>query len=445
MLSDEESRKITDKIIRYAHPRQVEVLLSSHSLALTRYADSIITQNVSEYNLLDVVIKLVKAGKISKISINQTDKASLKQAIKNCNYFVPALGTELGLVSNQKYAAVNAYSDQTASVSPTHRASVINEAVDIAKNSGLNISGAFSNESSAVTLANSKGLFGYYPSSSATFTCTALTGDSSGKTAKFTLDVSQINSAQLAKVAVEKAIKSKNPVALDAGKYTVILEPAAVVEFLFFMSFRGFGALSFQEGRSFMSGKIGQKVMGDNISIIENPYHPDIQGMPFDFEGMPRQKVVLIENGIARNVVYDRLTAKKDKVQSTGHALPQPNPAGPMPSSLILAPGESSVDEMIKSTKRGILISEFHYTNLIDPMKLTLTGMTRNGTFLIEDGEITKGIKNMRFTDSILRLLSNVELISHETKLHQGFFGGGGFIVPALKINDFNFSSETKF
>ncbi|MBI4713307.1 MAG: hypothetical protein HY762_08430 [Planctomycetes bacterium] len=212
------------------------------------------------------------------------------------------------------------------------------------------------------------------------------------------------------------------------------------------MAFRGFGALGYQEGRSFLSGKLGSRVMGGNISITDDVYHPLIQGMPFDFEGMPRQKVTLIDKGVARNVVYDRLTAKKDRrTHSTGHGLPQPNPQGPLPTSLILQPGDSSIAEMIASTKKGLLISEFHYTNLVEPMKMVLTGMTRNGLYLIENGIITRGVKNMRFTESVLRALSNVELISRETELHKGFFGGGGFIVPTLKINNFNFSSETKF
>lgn len=445
MFSCKEAQSIADKIIRLAKGKQTDVLLSNRTLSLTRYADSIITQNVSENNIWNATVKIIKGDKIAKVSINQTDDSSLKKAIDNCNYFVPAVGTKLRLVTKQKYSEVNSYNEKTASVSPDHRANLINNAVETAKNNGLNISGVFSNESSAMALANSRGLFAYYPSSSAAFSCTALTEDSSGKASQVSKDINQIDSAQLSKTAVNKALKSKNPIDLKAGQYTVILEPAAVVEFLFFMAYRGFGALAFQEGRSFMSGQMGKRIMGENISIQENTFHPDIQGMPFDFEGIPRQKVNLIDKGIALNVVYDRLTAKKATCQSTGHALPQPNPYGPLPSSLIIAPGDSSIEEMIKTTKYGILISEFHYTNLIDPMKMTITGMTRNGTFLIENGVVTNGIRNMRFTDSILRILSNVELITKETKLHQGFFGGSGFVVPSLKVNNFNFSSETKF
>ncbi|MFH1231700.1 MAG: metallopeptidase TldD-related protein [Planctomycetota bacterium] len=439
MLSYEESRKLTDKIIHFARPAQVEVLLVNHNLALTRYADSIITQNVSENNLLELYIKIIKNDKFSKVTLNQTDDASLKQAIKNCNYFVSVPGTELGLVPKQKYVTVNAYHEQTAFVSPAYRTSAIKESVIEAKNHLVNISGVFSNISSVITLSNSKGLFAHHPSTMAEFTCTALTDNSSGKAEKITRDINQIKSSQIAKIAVDKALKSKNPVNLNAGVYTVILEPAAAVELLVFMAFTGFGALSYQEGRSFMSGKIGKRIMGENISIVEDAYHPDILGMPFDFEGIPRKKVVLIDKGIARNVVYDRLTAKKGKCLSTGHGLPQPNPYGPFPTHLTLVPGNSSLKEMIASTEKGILITELHYTNLIDPMKMIITGMTRNGTFLIEKGNITQGIKNMRFTENILNMLSNVELISGETELNHGF------VVPALKIRNFNFSSETKF
>ncbi|MFH0888079.1 MAG: metallopeptidase TldD-related protein [Planctomycetota bacterium] len=439
MLSYEESHKLTDKIIHFARPAQVEVLIANHNLALTRYADSVITQNVSENNLLELYIKIIKNGRFSKVTLNQTDNTSLKQAIKKCNYFVSAPGTELGLVPKQKYITLNAYYKQTTSVSPTYRTAAIKESVIEAKNQLVNISGIFSNKSSAIIIANSNGLFAYYPSTLAEFTCTALTNSSSGKAEKTARNISQIKSSQIAKIAIDKALKSKNPINLNAGTYTVILEPAAAVELLVFMAFAGFGALPYQEGRSFMSGKIGKRIMGENISIVEDAYHPNILGMPFDFEGMPRKKVVLIDKGIARNVVYDRLTAKRNKCTSTGHGFPQPNPHGPFPTNLTLAPSNSSLKEMIASTEKGILITELHYTNLIDPMKMVITGMTRNGTFLIEKGNITKGIKNMRFTENILNVLSNVELISSETELNHGC------VVPALKIRNFNFSSETKF
>jgi predicted Zn-dependent protease len=440
-----EIRKIADKIIHYFKPGQVEIIMDNSSGALTRYADNIITQNVSENNLLSVIIRVINKGKVARVMLNQIDDASLKQAAKSCRYFVKTQSAGFGLLGKQKYAAVNAYNEKTAQLTPTERASGIKEAVMEASRNALNISGVFSNDSGELTIANSKGLFAHYASTSAEFTCTALTPDSSGKAALTSRDCSRINPAQIARTAIDKAVKSKKPIDLKAGKYTVILEPAAAVELLFFMAFRGFGALAYQEGRSFLSGKLGKKIMGANISIIEDAYHPDIVGMPFDFEGMPRKKVVLVDKGVACNVVHDRLTAKKANCASTGHALPQPNSAGPLPTNLALLPGNASMQEMISSTERGILISEFHYTNILDPMKMTITGMTRNGTFLIENGAVTKGVKNMRFTDSILNMLSNVELMSRETELRSGFFGGGGFVTPALKINEFNFSSETKF
>lgn len=440
-----EARKITDKIIRAFGSGQVEVIMDNSSSSLTRYADNIITQNVSENNLLNVIVRVLKNGKVARVMLNQVDDASLKRSAQNCRYFVKAQGTELGLLGKQKYPPVNAYNEPTANITPTERASGIKEAVMQARHNSLNISGIFSNDASSLTIANSKGLFAHYASTSAEFTCTALTPDSSGKATRISKDYSRIKPAQTAGIAIDKAIKSKNPVEMKAGIYTVILEPSAAVELLFFLAFRGFGALAYQEGRSFLSGKLGKKIMGKNVSIIEDAYHPDIAGMPFDFEGMPRKKVVLVDKGVACNVVHDRLTAKKAKCSSTGHALPQPNAYGPLPTNLVLLPGNSSMQEMINSTEKGILISEFHYTNILDPMKMTITGMTRNGTFLIENGVITRGIKNMRFTDSVLNILSNVELISRETELRSGFFGGSGFVTPALKIKNFNFSSETKF
>lgn len=455
MLSQLQIKQIADKIFSYSRAKQhgtrladeAEMILVNYNQFLTRYANNMITQNVHESNGVELIVRLIKNGKVARATTNKTDNASLQKLVEDTAELSRHQKRDkniLSLASKQTYQPVDACVEKTAQVSPHDRVEAIRMAVGECEKYGFKASGIFSNSASVLGIANSRGLFAYHPSTEAEFTCTALTESSSGWAKEQNKDVSQINPLATARTAIDKAHRSEDPRALPAGRYTVILEPAAVTDFLLFMAFRGVGALSYQEGRSFMSGKLGKKIMGENVTIIDNTYHPQTIGIPFDFEGIPKKKVVIIDKGIARNVVYDRETARKAKTKTTGHALPQPNPYGPMPGNLILKSGDSTLEELIKSTKKGILVTKFHYTNIVEPMQLVLTGMTRDGTFLIEDGKITRGVKNMRFTESVIKAFSNVELISKDSKYQSAFFGGG-FVVPALKINNFNFSSGTKF
>jgi predicted Zn-dependent protease len=263
-------------------------------------------------------------------------------------------------------------------------------------------------------------------------------------------NIEDIDVKRTSEEAAEKCLRSKNPREIEPGEYEVILEGYAVSDLLLFLGHLGFGALSVQEGRSFMSNKFGQKITGENITIWDDGLNPESFAVPFDFEGVPKKKVILIEKGIAENVVYDSYTAGKEGKNSTGHALPLPNTCGPMPLNLFLKNGEATKEEMISSTKRGLLVTRFHYTNVVEPMKTIITGMTRNGTFLIEEGKIKGPVKNLRFTESVLKALSRVSMISKETKLaSEGTIYGRRFatgsVVPAIKVDKFNFSGATQF
>ncbi|MDI6733832.1 MAG: TldD/PmbA family protein [Planctomycetota bacterium] len=470
MLSHSDAHKITEKIIHFFPPKafgRIEVMIANSSRGLTRFADNIITQNVCENNLMGASVRVMKGGKVGRVSFNQVDDITLKSAAEKCRYLACSEpfgkpqgklrepvktsayggrnGAEMELLPRQRYVQVSAFDTDTASVTPEQRADAIKSAVLSAIERSTNISGIYSTDNGSITIANSRGLFAHYLSTSAQFTCTALTSDSSGKALAISKNYKQIKPQETARIAIDNALKSRGPIEIPAGAYTVILDPSCVVEFLSFLARFVFSALSYQEGRAFTSGKLGTKIMGENITITDDAYHPDILGMPFDFEGMPRGKVALITKGVASGLVHDRLTARQGKTKSTGHSLPQPNPHGPLPLHLVLSPGESSIQEMISTTQKGILVSGFHYTNILDPMKMIITGMTRHGLFLIENGVITRSVKNMRFTDSIMRILSEVELISKESRLQPAFFGGGAFVAPALKARNFNFSSETKF
>jgi predicted Zn-dependent protease len=257
-------------------------------------------------------------------------------------------------------------------------------------------------------------------------------------------DARQINAEALAREAADKALRARNPIALDPGEYTVMLEEYAVTDIVDFLNYVAFSAQAVQEDRSFMKGKFGQKVMDERVTIFDDGCAPDTIAMPFDFEGVPRQRVTFIENGIARGVVHDTTTAQREGVASTGHSLPAPNTTGPFALHMVMAPGNMPKSEMIKSIERGVWITRFWYTRVVHPMKVLITGMTRDGTFLIENGEITQPVKNFRFTTSYLDALNNLRAISDSTKLFFDDWSGAARRVPALVVDKFRFTGTTQ-
>jgi predicted Zn-dependent protease len=294
-----------------------------------------------------------------------------------------------------------------------------------------------------MAVGNSLVVFAYAPSTSADLTTVIMSDDSSGYAGETALDVRAINAEAVGREAVDKAVRSRKPQLLEPGEYTVILEEYAVAELLSYLAYLGFGALQVQEGRSFMANRFGQRITGANISIWDDGLDKTGLPIPFDFEGMPKQRVELITAGIAKGVVYDSHTANREGRQSTGHALPAPNPSGPFPGNLFMKAGQHSKQQMLASVERGLWVTRFHYVNPVHPLKAILTGMTRDGTFLIEKGEIQRGTKNLRFTQGVLEAFSAVQMISEETKLRGGFYGG--VRVPALCISHFAFTGATEF
>ncbi|MEF3280331.1 MAG: TldD/PmbA family protein [Elusimicrobiota bacterium] len=221
------------------------------------------------------------------------------------------------------------------------------------------------------------------------------------------------------------------------------MEPLAVGSFFVFFGYMGFNALAYYENRSFASGNLGKKIFNDKLTIVEDPFALPYPVMPFDFEGMPRQRVVLVENGVLKNLVTDKKTAKLTGLKYTGHSLFEPNAVGAVPASLCIEGGKKSLKEIISETEYGILATEFHYTNPLKPKTLEITGMTRNGTYLIENGKIKKAVKNMRFTQSMVDAMNNIIDISSEREAYPEW--GQVMLIPAIKVSNFNFSSTTEF
>lgn len=427
-------------IIDKAKGIDTECFLMSNRRILTRFANSYIHQNVS-VDEMELSIRVVLDGKTGKVSVNQLSKDILDSALKRAIEIAKITPPDPDYFGLPTPVPVNVKREGYQEINAEALARKVKEFIEATD--ALNASGALEVSNVTMAVANSNGINIEDNLSMVSLEAVVQDGDSSSYVYAMERNLGDIDFVSLAKTASDKARKGHNPIELPPGYYTVVLEPQAVGTLISFLGLMGFGAKQFEEKRSFLVGKLGEKITSNLISIWDYPSHPRAISLPFDFEGLPRRDVVLIDKGVAKNLVYDFKYAKKVGKESTGNALPQPNTDGPIPFNLTLLPGESSLEEMINSTKRGVLVTRFHYTNIVDPIKTIITGMTRDGTFLIEDGEITAPVKNMRFTQSILETLNSTELIGRDL-----FRAGEHFIyptlVPALKVNSFQFTGVTR-
>jgi predicted Zn-dependent protease len=335
------------------------------------------------------------------------------------------------------------FSSPTAAYSPEQRARAVKIVCDLAVEQGLVASGAFSTGTSELAVANSLGLFAYDATTRARLTTVVMSDDSSGYAERAAMDVTTLDPETLAREAVDKAVRSRNPVAVEPGEYRVILQPYAVEEMLTYLAYIGLSAQAVQEGRSFLGGRFGEQLAAPSVDLWDDGRDPRGLPLAFDFEGVPKQRVAFFERGVARDVVYDRLTAGRAGRASTGHALPAPNTAGPLPTNLFFGAGDASDADLLAGIERGIWVTRFWYVNVVTPTDTVLTGMTRDGTFLIEHGEITRPIRNLRFTTSVLDALASVERIGRDPLLIQSWLGGN--LIPALRVGRFTFTGTTEF
>ena len=336
----------------------------------------------------------------------------------------------------QTYVPVNGYFDSTANLTPEARARAALTALEPARKAGdLQAAGFIQVNAGSNALGNSKGLFAYNRSTNANYTLTVRTNDGTGSgwAGAEDPDWTKINFAEVANRAIEKAKLSRNPVAIEPGRYTVILEPQAVGDLVQLMGF-SLAARSADEGRSAFTkqgggNKIGEKIVDERVTIFSDPRDPQLLGQPFDGQGLPLSRQVWVENGKLKQLFYSRFWAQKQGKEATGG-----------PNSIKMVGGTTSMDDMIKSTERGILVTRLWYLRQVDPRTILFTGLTRDGTFLIENGKISKAIKNFRFNESPLFLLNNLEAIGPSVRL-AGTEAGGPIVMPAIKAKDFNFTS----
>jgi predicted Zn-dependent protease len=467
MLTREHAAEIFDRIKKFSSADETEVLFSGCNFALTRFANNTIHQNVADENH-SVSVRTVFGGRTARASTNKFDDDSLRRVVESSEALAKvqhpdpdllpmpdsteAAGSAGGTVRPTK--APSRYFEQTAAVTPQLRAAGVKKIVEVAQKHKLTTAGIFSSSESVEGIFNSRDLSDWHRQTLAEVSITMLGADSSGWQKANSPDVAKLDPLALAETAANKALDSAHPAEIPAGKYTVILEPAAVLDIVGFM-FWDYSGTAILDERSFLSGRIGSQLFGENITIWDDVTHPLQTGSPFDGEGMRRLTLPLVENGVVKRVVYARGTAArmknseyKDKVgpiEPTGHGFALPNEIGEMPLNIVFAPPQNpqTLDQMIASTERGVLVTRLWYIREVDPYEKIVTGMTRDGTFLVENGKVQRGLRNFRFNQSLIHLLSGVEAMSVPVRScgEESF----DMVVPAMKVRDFNFTEVTKF
>jgi len=442
-----ELRRIAERVIRLSEADETEVTIAAQSDALTRFANNTIHQHVADQGV-SISIRAVADGRMARVTSNKTDDESLRcaaHAALEMARHQPKLPGLLPMPGPQTRAGaptVHRYFEATAAATPAARARVVSKLCKAAQAGGHTAAGIFSTGAHALALANSRGLFVHHAHSHAEFSITALDGDSSGWAKATSPNLAQIDPEALARRATEKALLARQPREIPPGRYTVILEPAAVLDLTGFL-FYDFAGTAVMDHRSCLNERLGKPVFGKNIHLWDDVYHPLQSGAAFDGEGMPRERVQLVEAGVPQRLVYSRATAKKMKAKPTGHALPLPTEYGEAPMNLVFQGGDSTLEAMIGSTDRGVLLTRVWYVREVDPYEKVLTGMTRDGTFLIEGGRIVAGLRNFRFNESVLEMLSKVEQMGPAVRAS----GEEAFdmVVPPMKVRDFHFTELTKF
>jgi PmbA protein len=424
----------------------VEVVLTTSDSALTRFADSRIHQNTARVDGDARIRVVVDGNRIGVVATNDLSAPSLRAAAAaalESARATPADRTFAGLAQPADYPEAGIYDEPTARCSPAERAERVAAMLALLSD-GVAGAGAVETTAGELVVANTNGVRAYTLTTRANCSILASGPDSTGYAENTAPRIGDIDCERLAERAARKVELGRRPRDVDPGDYAVVLEPAAtatLVEFLCYIAFNGKEVL---EGRSPLTGRIGEQVCDPRVTIVDDALSPLLPGVPFDFEGVPKRRIALIDRGVAAAAVYDLATGHAAGTESTGHGLPAPNPEGAFPLHPYMTPGDTPPDDLVAGLERGLLVTRFHYTNVLNPMETTLTGMTRDGTFLVEDGRITSGVRNLRFTQSIFDALSAVEDIGRETEVASEMFFGCAR-TPAVRLSRFSFTSATSF
>lgn len=444
-LTEQQVAEIALRAVRATPADAAEAVVTSSDSALTRFAGNRIHQNVAE-NDSQLSVRAVLGKRTGVATTNRLDDdgiAACAAAAAESARHAPEDEGFPGLPGDQPLQPVSRDYAEAAAFGAVRRAEAAAAIIERSKSRGLTAAGTVARSVFSLAVANSLGVVRTTESADVRATVLSMRdGGGSGWASWLGRDIARFSPRDIGERAALTAERSADAVSLEPGSYTVVLAPEAVSDILDFMGFLGFGAKPFAEGGSFLVGHVGERLVDERISITDDASAAGTIGIPFDFEGAPRTTVPLIERGVARGPVTDSYYSAKLGLPNTGHALPAPNSYGPLPLNLSLAPGDMPEAEMIASVERGVYVTRFHYVNVEDPMKLVLTGMTRDGTFLIENGELGRPVKNLRFTQNVLEALSNVLGIGSEQVLI-GPGEGGATLVPALLLGSWQFTGQT--
>ncbi|WMW81026.1 TldD/PmbA family protein [Undibacterium cyanobacteriorum] len=436
-LTQEDAKRISDKVLSYSKADECTVQLNGNRTGNIRYArNAVSTSGVVEDTQLVVAVAFGKKQGIA--TINEFDDKSLEKVVRRAEdlaRLAPENPEFMSAVEKQTYKATPTFVQKTADIDPEFRAQVAAYSIEACKKKNLVAAGFFTDVSAFTAGANSNGVFGYQRETGLDFTCTVRTEDGrgSGWVKRSIGDVNRFDAREAADVAIEKALRSVDAKALEPGRYTVILEPAATSELIGVM-LGSFDARSADEGRSFLSKKgggnrLGEKLFDEQVNIWADPWNPDVPVLPWDGSMLPRERVDVIKNGRINALEYSRFWAQKQKVAArAGHG------------NMIMAGTDKSTEELIANTKKGILVTRTWYIRMVDPQSVLLTGLTRDGTFYIENGKIMYPVKNFRFNESPVTMLNNIEEVGKPVVI-AGDEVSYQMLIPAMKVRDFNFTS----
>ncbi|HEU4829225.1 MAG TPA: TldD/PmbA family protein [Gemmatimonadales bacterium] len=430
ILDERQARAILEKALRLSKADECTVRLNGRTGGNIRYARNTVTTAGAQQNMsLSVASSFGK--RTGSASTNEFDDASIERAIRRSEELArlaPENPEHMEVLGPQTYTPTPAYFESTAAITPDYRADVAAAGIVPARGKDCTAAGFLNDGAGFTSMLNSKGLFAYHRSSDVDFSLTVRTTDGSGSgyVTRDANDVRKFDAKTASAIALEKAVASRNPRAIEPGKYTVILEPEASVELI--QNMMGFDARSAEEGRSWLAApggttRLGQKLMDERVTIYSDPSNPEVPASPWSGDGQARRRTMWIEKGVVKNLAYSRYWAQKQGKE------PLPGPA-----NIIMEGGNESLEELIRGTRRGILLTRTWYIRTVDPQTLLYTGLTRDGTFYIEDGQIRYAVKNFRFNESPVIMLNNLDALGRPERIR-------GNLIPPMRVRDFTFTS----
>jgi len=445
MISKKLAKTIFDEALSASTADETLVILTGGKSALARFCNNQIDQHILKKNYTVTVVTAF-GQKVGVASSNLFDRGELIRIVdvastvamrqKEDPLWQP-LSASMDYIFPEKV-----YDENTTAENSAVRSDAVAKITDMVLAAGNKVAGSLTTGDDLMAIGTSHGLFAYHNWTTADFTLTVETPQgSSGWSEGCANALSELNLEALTKRAMLKADLALDPVEIDCGHYDAILEPPAAGTLLRNMAVAGMGGLGFNEGRSFLTGRLGEKVLGDNITIYDDYSKGAMKGLPFDCEGIPRQKLMLVENGVAKAVAHSRRTAAKAEIENTGHALPYPSIYGPLPLNIHLQAGDISKEDIIKNTKSALLITRTWYESITNPKLPEITGMTRDGTYLVENGKITKAVKNLRFNENLSSLFSRAEHLSKEVETINCW--GLTITSPTMYVKDFTVTGQT--